>query len=157
MGLVIVTSIIGLVMMLALAVLRMKVSEQATSKKRIILPPLFMSTGALMFIFPYFRLSKLQVLESLSLGVFFSLFLIFTSKLEVKNKEIYLKPSKAFIFILFALIIVRTLAKLVIGSKIALGETAGVFFLLGFGMIFTWRIVMLIKYTRLKREIKKMH
>lgn len=157
MSLVIVTTILALLMMVTIAIVRIKSAEQPTSKKKILLPPLFMSTGSLMFLFPYFRLSKIQVLEALSIGVIFSLLLIVTSKLEVKNKEIYLKHSKAFIFILLGLIIVRTIAKLFIGDKISLGETGGVFFLLGFGMIFTWRIVIFIQYIRLSKKMKKMH
>lgn len=158
MVLVIISTIIALIMMTILAIYRIKSAEKPTSKLKIILPPLFMSTGALMFIFPYFRVSKFQVIEALAIGIFFSIFLIYTSKLIVKDNEIYLIPSKAFIFILFGLIIVRTIGKVIIGSQVTFGETGGIFFLLGFGMIFTWRVVMLLKYIKLERKLlKKMH
>src|SRR5699024_4813933 len=117
-----------------------------------------------------------DVLEALLVGIFFSFFLIKFSRFEIKNNEIYLIPSKAFIFILFGLLILRIIIKLIIGSNISFGETSGMFFLLGFGMIFTlcisfvetsgmfflfgfgmiftWRIAMLIKYLKLKNKLK---
>lgn len=149
------TTLFALVMMTVIAIMRIKSAHKPTSKLKIILPPLFMSTGALMFIFPYFQLSWKQVVEALSIGVLFSIFLIYTSKLEVRNQDIYLVPSRAFIYILFGLIIIRTIGKFIIGGKISIGETGGIFFLLGFGMIFTWRIAMLVKYIQLEKSINK--
>src|SRR5699024_8347901 len=118
---------------------RMRASEKPASIKKIILPPLFMSTGALMFLFPMFRLQFSDVLEALLVFILFSLYLIKFSIFEIKNNEIYLIPSKAFIFILFGLLILRIIIKLIIGSNISFGETSGMFFFLGFGMIFTCR------------------
>src|SRR5690625_5503921 len=102
---------------------RMRASEKPASIKKIILPPLFMSTGALMFLFPMFRLQFSDVLEALLVGIFFSFFLIKFSRFEIKNNEIYLIPSKAFIFILFGLLIFRFIIKLFIFSNIFFGET----------------------------------
>src|SRR5699024_11238299 len=109
---------------------------------------------AFIFLFPFFRLYFSDVLEVLLVRIFFSCFLIKFSRFEIKNNEIYLIPSKAFIFILFGLLILRIIIKLIIGSNISFGETSGMFFLLGFGMIFTWRIAMLIKYLKLKNKLK---
>src|SRR5699024_11792146 len=124
------------------------------SIKKIILPPLFMSTGALMFLFPMFRLQFSDVLEALLVGIFFSFFLIKFSRFEIKNNEIYLIPSKAFIFILFWLLILRIIIKLIIGSNISFDETSGKFFLLCFGIIFNLRNVMLNKLLKLKNKKK---
>lgn len=155
MFLVIITTLFAFIMMITIAIVRVKSSNKPTNRLKILLPPLLMSTGALMFVFPYFRLEKTQVFEALSVGVIFSLLLIYTSKLEVKDGEIYLIPSKAFIYILFGLIFIRTIAKLFIGSQVSIGETGGIFFLLGFGMIFTWRIVMFFKYIHLEKKLIK--
>src|SRR5690625_4190267 len=114
------TTLFALVMITFIVIMRIKSANNPTSKLKIILPPLFMSTGALMFIFPYFQLSWKQVVEALSIGVLFSIFLIYTSKLEVRNQDIYLVPSRAFIYILFGLIIIRTIAKFIIGGKISI-------------------------------------
>lgn len=150
----ILSTIVAAFMATTMILVRMRASEKPASIKKIILPPLFMSTGALMFLFPMFRLQFSDVLEALLVGIFFSFFLIKFSRFEIKNNEIYLIPSKAFIFILFGLLILRIIIKLIIGSNISFGETSGMFFLLGFGMIFTWRIAMLIKYLKLKNKLK---
>ncbi|MCD5322787.1 MULTISPECIES: CcdC family protein [Pontibacillus] len=133
--------------------IRMRASRRPASVKKIILPPFFMSTGAFMFVFEPFRVEWMQVLEAFSVGVFFSLFLIKTSTFEIRKDNIYLKPSKAFVFILFGLLILRIILKLIIGQTVSLGETSGMFFLLAFGMILTWRIAMLFKYLRLRKEL----
>src|SRR5690625_5664733 len=52
------TTLFALVMMIVIAIMRIKSAHKPTSKLKIILPPLFMSTGALMFIYPYFQLSR---------------------------------------------------------------------------------------------------
>ena len=134
---------------------RMKSSEKPASVKKIILPPLFMSTGALMFIFPMFRVSFSDVIEALAVGIIFSVFLIKFSRFEIRKNDIYLIPSKSFVFILLGLLLLRIIIKLVIGSQISFGETSGMFFLLGFGMIFTWRIAMLYKFIKIKNTLKK--
>ena len=75
-----------------------------------------MATGALMYIIPYFRLTGMEMLESLILGVLFSTVLIFTSRFEVKGSEIYMKRSKAFPVILISLLVIRTIIKIFISK-----------------------------------------
>lgn len=133
---------------------RLKAAKKPASVKKIILPPVFMSTGASMFILPFFRVEWVQVLEALLVGMIFSIFLIKTSKFEIREHDIYLIPSKSFIFILFGLLIIRILMKLAVGGTISLGETSGMFFLLAFGMIVTWRLTMLYKYKKLEKRLE---
>ena len=52
-------------------VIRMKAQKFPVNEKKIILPPFFMATGALMYVVPYFRLTSTEILESLILGVLF--------------------------------------------------------------------------------------
>lgn len=151
---IIISSIVALMMATLMIYLRVKVSATPTSRKRILLPPLFMSSGALMFIFPYFRVSFFEVMEAFALGLFFSIFLIRSTTFKLKGNDIYLIPSRAFIFILFGLLFVRLAIKLLIGSSISFGETSGMFYLLGFFMIVSWRIAMLIKYNKLEKQIR---
>lgn len=141
-------------MAIAMIFIRLRASRKPASIKKIILPPFFMSTGALMFVFPMFRVQWSQVLEALLIGVIFSFFLIRTSKFEVRKGDIYLVPSKAFVIILFGLLALRVIFKLIIGQYISFGETSGMFFLLAFGMIFTWRLAMLRQYLRLEKNIE---
>ncbi|GIO23193.1 CcdC family protein [Oceanobacillus sp. J11TS1] len=139
-------------MAIVMIFVRMRASKRPASVKRIILPPFFMSTGALMFLFPMFRISWLQVAEALIVGMIFSIFLIKTSKLEHAGEHIYVKPSKVFPIILIGLLIVRITIKLIIGTSISVGETSGMFFLLALGMIGTWRLAMLYQYVQLRKK-----
>ncbi|RFU70374.1 cytochrome c biogenesis protein CcdC [Peribacillus saganii] len=135
--------------------IRMKAAKRPVSAKKIILPPIFMSTGALMFIHPMFRVTLLEVLEALTVGILFSILLIKTSNFEIKDKHIYLKRSKAFVFILIGLLIIRVIAKLILSSSIDVGELSGMFWILAFGMIVPWRIAMYLQYKKLENELNK--
>lgn len=148
------STIIGAGMATGMIFVRLRAAKQPASVKKIILPPFFMSTGALMFVFPIFRVQGSQVLEALLIGIIFSIFLIKTSKFEVRDGEIYLTPSKAFVFILISLLILRVVFKIIIGQDVSFGETSGMFFLLAFGMIITWRLAMLRQYLQLEKNIE---
>lgn len=132
--------------------LRLKEVTTPVSVKKILLPPLFMSTGAFMYIVPQFRLSGIEIIESIILGIFFSLFLIKTSKFIVNNGEIYLKRSKAFMLILVLLVLARTLVKFILSKEIDLGEISGMSFLIAFSMIVPWRISMYVKFQNIVRS-----
>lgn len=151
--LIIGSTIVAVVMGTFVMTVRARASKRPASAKKIILPPLFMSTGALMFIFDFFRVPPLQIAEAIGVGLLFSTVLIWTSRFEVKNGDIYLKQSKAFIFILIGLLIIRLLAKLILSSTIHVGELSGMFWLLAFGMIVPWRIAMLIQFKKLEKTL----
>ncbi|MEW9676155.1 cytochrome c biogenesis protein CcdC [Lentibacillus sp. L22] len=151
---VIASTLVACFMAITMIFVRLKASKKPASVKKIILPPIFMSTGACMFFIPEFRVPWVQVLEALIVGMIFSIFLIKTSKFEIKEDDIYLIPSRSFVFILFGLLAVRMVIKLIIGSTISLGETSGMFFLLAFGMIVSWRLAMLYKYKKLEQHLK---
>ena len=148
-----VSSIGAIVMAVFVMFVRLKSQNKPVTVKKIIIPPFAMSTGALMFIFEMFRISFIQVLEASAIGVFFSLFLIYTSKFEVRNNEIFLKRSKAFVFILIGLLIVRVIMKLLLSNSLDVGELGGMFFTLAWSMIIPWRVVMLIQYKRLLKTL----
>ena len=78
MDIVIVTSIGAVCMAIFAMFIRMKAAQKPASAKKILLPPFFMSTGALMYIFPEFRLTPLEILESVVVGMLFSILLIKT-------------------------------------------------------------------------------
>ncbi|MGD6832830.1 CcdC family protein [Sutcliffiella halmapala] len=146
----ILSTIFAVCMALLVIFIRMKAAKRPSSVKKIILPPIFMSSGALMFLFPEFRVSSLQIIEALSVGAVFSIFLIKTSKFEIRDSDIYLKRSKAFVFILLGLLVIRIVMKLVLSTTIDIGELTGMFWLLAFGMIVPWRIAMYVKYKKLE-------
>lgn len=113
-----------------------------------------MSTGASMYLLPEFRLTSLEIIEAVSVGLIFSIFLIKTSKFDIKGKQIYLKPSKAFIFILVGLLVIRVGLKSYLNQTIDLGELSGMFFLLAFSMIVSWRIAMYRSFIKLQEKIQ---
>lgn len=136
--------------------IRIKASKKPASVKKIVLPPIFMSTGALMYIFPVFRLTPMEILEAVVVGMFFSIFLVKTSKFEIQGNDIYLKRSKAFVFILIGLVIIRIIMKIVLSASIQVGQLGGMFFLLAYSMIVPWRIAMYTNYKKLHRELHNM-
>ncbi|TFJ94750.1 CcdC family protein [Lentibacillus salicampi] len=149
------STIVAALMAVTMIFVRLKAAKKPASVKKIILPPLFMSTGALMFLVPVFRVDFLQVLEAILVGTIFSIFLIKTSKFEIRDENIYLIPSKSFIYILFGLLLVRIIIKIAIGSTISFGETSGMFFLLAFSMIISWRLAMLYKFKKLEKKLEQ--
>lgn len=150
---IIAPSIIALLMGFGALFVRMKAAKKPASAKKIILPPIFMSTGALMFLFEPFRVAPMQVLEAVAVGMLFSIFLIKTSKFEIRENEIYLKRSKSFAFILIGLLILRIILKLILSSTIEVGELGGMFWILAFGMIVPWRVAMYIQYRKLMQRV----
>ncbi|ALC85489.1 hypothetical protein AM499_06425 [Bacillus sp. FJAT-22090] len=148
---IIVSTVIALGMGILVTTIRAKAAKKPASVKKILLPPLFMSTGALMFVFPFFRVSGMEIIEALAVGIVFSSVLIWTSKFEKRDGQIYLKQSKAFIFILIGLLIVRLVGKLILSSSIDVGELSGMFWILAFGMIVPWRIAMYLQFRKLQK------
>ncbi|WP_342476159.1 cytochrome c biogenesis protein CcdC [Weizmannia sp. FSL K6-0777] len=150
---IVISFIVAILMGSLVIFVRLKGQNKPVSTKKILLPPVFMSTGALMFVVPYFRVTPVEVLEAFVVGMFFSIFLIKTSRFEVRDGNVYLKRSKAFPFILIGLLLIRLLMKVVLSSSIQIGQLSGMFFLLAFGMILPWRVAMYIQYRRLMQEL----
>ncbi|MED4404879.1 cytochrome c biogenesis protein CcdC [Heyndrickxia coagulans] len=150
---IVISFIVAILMGSLVIFVRLKGQNKPVSTKKILLPPVFMSTGALMFVVPYFRVTPAEVLEAFVVGMFFSIFLIKTSRFEVRDGNVYLKRSKAFPFILIGLLLIRLLMKVVLSSSIQIGQLSGMFFLLAFGMILPWRVAMYIQYRRLIQEL----
>jgi membrane protein CcdC involved in cytochrome C biogenesis len=140
----------GLVMFTIITRHRMKEAARPLSPRKIILPPLFMSTGAFMYLAPIFRPTSTQGALAIGAGAFFSLFLIATTRLERRDDQVFLKPSRAFIVVLLALFAVRFVLKTWLRHSIGFEQLGGVFFLLAFTMIVAWRLAMFLSYRRLK-------
>lgn len=134
---------------------RVRETMRPITIKKIVLPPLFMSTGAFMYFVPAFRLTKIDIIEAILLGAICSIFLVRTSKFEVKENQVYLQRSKAFLIVILGLFIVRTGIKSVLSAEINYGELSGMFFLVAFVMIVIWRINMYLKYMKIVKDIPK--
>ncbi|MGX5609627.1 CcdC family protein [Bacillus cereus] len=153
MHLALISSIVAICMAVGVMFIRLKAAKKPATLKKIVLPPIFMSTGAFMYLLPEFRLTTSEIIEAVLVGVFFSIFLIKTSKFEIREQDIYLQRSKAFIFILIGLIVVRLAFKSYLSQTIHLGQLSGMFFLLSFSMIVSWRIAMYRSFMKLKKEM----
>lgn len=150
---VIASSIVAIMMAIFVTFLRAKSAQKPASVKKIILPPVFMSTGALMFVHPMFRVTSVEVLEAIAVGMLFSILLIKTSSFEIRENDIYMKRSKAFIYILVGLLVIRIVLKSVLSTSIDFGELSGMFWILAFAMIVPWRIAMYVKYKKLASSL----
>ncbi|MEJ1518127.1 cytochrome c biogenesis protein CcdC [Bacillus cereus] len=153
MHLALISSVIAICMAMVVMFIRLKAAKKPATLKKIVLPPIFMSTGAFMYLLPKFRLTTSEIIEAVLVGLFFSIFLIKTSKFEIREQDIYLQRSKAFIFILIGLIVVRLAFKSYLSQTIHLGQLSGMFFLLSFSMIVSWRIAMYRSFMKLKKEM----
>ncbi|WP_078554495.1 CcdC family protein [Bacillus alkalicellulosilyticus] len=136
-------------------IIRLRAIKKPATVKKIIIPPIAMSTGFLMFLYEPARPAPLQVIEAVSVGLLFSILLIKTSTFEIKENQIYLKRSKAFVFILVGLLLARILFKLIIGDSINIEELSGMFFLLAYGMIIPWRIMMYREFKKVEQQLKQ--
>lgn len=155
MNLVLASSIGAIGMAILVMFIRVKAAKKPATAKKIILPPIFMSTGALMFLHPYFRVSPLEILEALVVGMLFSILLVKTSKFEIRDNDVYLIRSKAFMYILIGLLVLRIAMKSVLSTSIDYGELSGMFWILAFGMIVPWRIAMYLNFRKLHSELHK--
>ncbi|MEC0372885.1 CcdC family protein [Paenibacillus chibensis] len=137
----------ALVMALLVIFVRLKASNRPVTIKKIIIPPLGMSTGFLMFVAPQVRVPWLWALLAFLIGWFiFSYPLIRSTKFEVSEGQVFARRSKSFVVILFALLIVRTVLHQVIDEYVSIPQSGALFFLLAFGMILHWRVFMLKQY-----------
>ncbi|SFS70909.1 Membrane protein CcdC involved in cytochrome C biogenesis [Paenibacillus sp. 453mf] len=128
-------------------IIRMKAANRPINKKRIIIPPLGMSTGFLMFVVPDTHIPWLWALLAFLVGWFiFSYPLIKSTKLEVRDGKVFVTSSKSFMFILVGLLIVRLVLHEVVHQYISVVQTGAVFFILAFGMLLHWRLYMLKHY-----------
>lgn len=146
------STIVGALMALGVIMIRLRASKKPATIRKIILPPFFMATGFFMFVLPEARVPLYEAIEALLVGAAFSLLLIRTSKFEIKNNEIYLTRSKAFVFILLGLLVARIVFKTIIGQSIPVLQTSSLFFVLAFGMIVPWRVAMYYQFRKTERS-----
>ncbi|NEN83823.1 CcdC family protein [Paenibacillus elgii] len=144
---------IGMAAMALLAIfVRTRASRKPVSPAKIVMPPIGMSTGFLMFAAPACRIPALWALLALAAGLLlFSYPLIHSSKLELRGGEVYVNRSKSFMFVLLGLLVLRLALHSYIEQYISIPQTGAIFFLLAFGMIVPWRAAMLLQYRKLRR------
>lgn len=152
---VIASIVVSLIMVVVVNLVRFRNTKKPAVAKKIILPPLFMATGASMFYLPMFRPTLLELISSIVMGMLFSIILIKTSKFEIRGNQIYLQRSKMFIVAFIGLVALRMIVKVILAETIHIdpAQMSGIFFILAFSMILPWRISMYIGFKKLKRQL----
>lgn len=148
----------SVVIALSFVLIRIRGSKKPVSIKKIIIPPLGMSTGFMMFLYPPMRIPWEWAVGSFLIGaVFLSFPLIKTTKFVEVDGEIYAKRSKSFIFILIGLLILRISLHNYVEQIISVEQTGSIFFILAFGMILPWRAAMLWQYHNMPKRYQLAH
>jgi membrane protein CcdC involved in cytochrome C biogenesis len=143
---------IGAAILGFVAILLWRIRESSTpvTAKKILIPPLGMATGFSMFVVPMFRIPWLWGLIAFLVGALLLAWpLVSTSRLHRVGDRIMMHRSKAFFAVIVFLALIRLLARNYVGRFITLEQTAGLFFVLAFGMIVRWRLQMLWEYRKL--------
>jgi membrane protein CcdC involved in cytochrome C biogenesis len=144
-----VSSIVG-----AAVVMLWRVSEtrRPISARKILIPPMGMATGFAMFVVPVFRIPWTWALDAFLLGALvFAYPLLRSSRLVREGDHVMLQRSNAFLAVLLVLAAVRIGARGYLDEILSVQQTAGLFFILAFGMILRWRTRMFLQYRTLTR------
>ena len=143
----ILVSLAGLV---AVTMWRLREARTAVSLKKIVIPPLGMATGFSMFLVPAFRIPWAWAGLAFAIGaVALAWPLLLTTRLERQGESIMMKRSSAFLAVILVLAAIRFAARGYFNTILTGQQTAGVFFILAFGMIVIWRAKMLMDFRRL--------
>ena len=135
---------------IAVLVWRVRETRVPVSRKAIVIPPLAMSSGFVMFISPMMRVSWWWALAAFFFGLLvLSWPLLRSTRLELRDGVVYMKRSRAFLLILLVLLGVRLALHDYIGHIVSPLQTASLFYLMAFGMIARWRLVMYRQYERI--------
>lgn len=133
---------------------RIKEGRAPVNLKKIIIPPIGMSTGFFMFLVPHTRIPIAWALLTFVLGaLIFAWPLIFTSKLHKEpDGQIWMKRSPVFFLLLLAMAAIRFGLRDELEHFINFWQTGALAFLCAFGMVLHWRINMLLTYIKLTNE-----
>jgi membrane protein CcdC involved in cytochrome C biogenesis len=145
-----ITSIAGAI---AVMVWRVRESRTAVSARKIIIPPLGMATGFCMFIAPAFRVPWAWAAVAFlggALGLAYPL--LRTSRLVREGETVMAQRSHAFFAVVIVLAGIRVAARGYLDTVLTVQQTAGLFFILAFGMILRWRSSMFLQYRALIKE-----
>jgi membrane protein CcdC involved in cytochrome C biogenesis len=130
---------------------RLRETSTPVSLRKIVAPPLGMSTGFLMFVAPAARVSWAHAGAAFAAGALvLAIPLARTSRLVRRGDEIVMQRSRAFLWILLGLVAVRFVAREYVERVFTQLQTGAIFFILAFGMIVRWRVAMLREYLRLR-------
>ncbi len=126
---------------------RIREGRTAVTVRKIVIPPLGMATGFCMFIVPAFRVPLWWATIAFAAGAILLAWpLLKTSRLVRDGENIMMHRSGAFFGVVVVLAVIRFLARGYLDNIMTVEQTAGLFFILAFGMIVRWRMQMLHEY-----------
>jgi membrane protein CcdC involved in cytochrome C biogenesis len=133
---------------------RVREGRTAVTIKKIVMPPLGMATGFSMFVAPAFRVPWVWAAVAFLAGAILLAYpLLATSRLERQGEAIMMRRSGAFFAVVVVLAIIRYAARGYLDAVMSVDQTAGLFFVLAFGMILRWRMRMLMEYRALTASV----
>lgn len=145
--------LIGIIIAILIAYLRLKKTKKPVSTRKIILPSIIMVVvGYGMFTTPQMQLDMKHILIATVVGVILSIPLILTTSFEDKENEIFMKQSQAFAVSLVVLYIIRTVIRYFVSTSLTPDQSGSMFFLMAVSMITPWRIGMLVKFLKFKKS-----
>lgn len=145
-----VASVVGAVGVVAW---RTREANSTLSTRKIVIPPLAMSTGFTMFLLPASRIPWTWALIAFALGALvLSYPLIRTSHLRRDGDVVTMTRSKAFLGIVLALFALRLALRIYVERYVTTLQSGAIFFVLAFGMIVSWRGEMYSRYRKLMDE-----
>jgi membrane protein CcdC involved in cytochrome C biogenesis len=134
---------------------RLREARSAVSLRKIIIPPLGMATGFSMFADSAFRVPWSWAAIAFLIGAAVLAWpLLLTTRLERTGETVRMKRSSAFLVVILVLAAIRLFARGYFNSILTAEQTAGVFFILAFGMIVIWRAKMLFDFRRLTADLE---
>jgi membrane protein CcdC involved in cytochrome C biogenesis len=140
----------------AVIIWRVRETKTAVSLRKIIIPPLGMATGFSMFFDPAFRVPLEWAAIAFLIGsVALAWPLLLTTRLEVQGETVRMKRSSAFLLVILVLAAIRFFARGYFDKILSAQQTAGIFFILAFGMILIWRAKMLVDFRRLTADMQE--
>jgi membrane protein CcdC involved in cytochrome C biogenesis len=141
--------------MVAVIMWRLREARTAVSLRKIIIPPLGMATGFSMFLVPAFRIPWSWAGSAFLIGAIALAWpLLLTTRLERQGDAVMMKRSSAFLAVILVLAAIRFFARGYFNTILSTEQTAGVFFILAFGMIVIWRAKMLMDFRRLTADLE---
>jgi membrane protein CcdC involved in cytochrome C biogenesis len=126
---------------------RVHEGRSVVTARKILIPPLGMSTGFCMFVAPQCRIPWVWALGAFFLGATVLAYpLLRTSRLTRVGENVMMERSNAFFLVIIVLAIVRTAAHSYFDHYLSITQTGAIFFVLAFGMIVHWRLRMYRQY-----------
>jgi membrane protein CcdC involved in cytochrome C biogenesis len=150
-ALYLVTTVLGAALVMTW---RVREAKSPVTLRKIIIPPLGMSTGLFMFLVPETRVPLLWAGVAVGAGAtLFAWPLMHSSRLTRSGDQVLMERSRIFILILLGLVAVRFGLRAYVEQFVSTPQTGALFFLLALAAVVRWRVQMLRQFLVLRAEV----